>query len=64
MNNNSKRFFLILNDVFSNSQFRGGLIKALVQNSYAVTVVVPIAGQFQVLLQGLGAEVIEIPMKR
>ena len=64
MNNNSKRFCLILNDAFSMVQFRGGLIKALVRNGFAVTVVVPPAGRFRVLLEGLGAEVIEIQMKR
>jgi len=64
VNSNSKSFCLILNDAFSMVQFRGGLIKALVRNGHAVTVVVPPAGRFRVALECLGAEVIEIPMDR
>jgi len=45
-------------------QFRGGLIKALVRGGHAVSVVVPPAGRFRAPLEGLGAEVIEIPMDR
>lgn len=60
----AKRFCLILNDAFSMVQFRGGLIKALVRNGHAVTVVVPPPGRFRVSLEGLGAEVVEVPMGR